>query len=65
MRVGVGDEEDFALERCPPITADVRDGGVQWTSGGDLAGVVGRQVRLVFELEDAKLYAFRFGESGL
>lgn len=39
-----------------PITADVTDGEVRWTSG-DFAALKGRTVQLRFELRDAKLYA--------
>lgn len=59
VRAAVVDDAHLSLEHCKAITQNVTDGTVQW-HGADLAGLVGRPVRLLFELEDAKLFAFRF-----
>jgi hypothetical protein len=65
VRVGVLDEQGrpipgFALRDCEPISGDHIAKTVSW-AGGDLAGLAGRTVQLVFKMRNAKLYAFQFG----
>ena len=60
LRAGVLGCDDLALERCRPIATDVTDGVVQWDDGRHLAELVGRPIRLAFELRSARLYAFGF-----
>ena len=61
LRVAVLESPGFELDDCPPITADVTDGVVQWRGGANLAALRDKPVRLQFELRKAKLYAFGFG----
>lgn len=50
----------FALENCPEIYGDEVEHVVRWTGQPDLARLVGRPVRLHFQLKDADLYSIRF-----
>jgi hypothetical protein len=52
--------EGFALDDCPPQFGDSVEKTVTWSSGANLAELAGKPVRLLFELKDADLYAFRF-----
>jgi len=61
LRVGVLDAEGFGLGDCQSITSDVTDGVVCWTSENDLSPLVGKEIRLLFELKSAIVYAFSFG----
>ena len=58
MRVAVVDEPGFGVEDCEPITGNVTDGQVRWKGGKDIAALKGKTVRLRFELERAKVFAF-------
>ena len=49
--------EPFTLENCRPVRADSTLEPVTWT-GGDLATLRDRPVRLRFALQDGELYAF-------
>jgi hypothetical protein len=51
----------FSLADCTPVTGDAIDHQVEWKGGG-LASLAGKPVRLKFELQNADLYAFKFGE---
>jgi hypothetical protein len=51
----------FALADCPPIFGDTVDRPVAWKAGSDLRKLSGQPVRLRFVLEDADLFAYRFG----
>jgi hypothetical protein len=67
IRVGVLDQagksvEGFALEDCEPIKGDKLEHEVRWKAGPALGTLEGKVVRLQFELVDARLYAFRFGQ---
>ena len=53
--------DGFSLDECDEIFGDSVDRPVTWSSG-DLTALAGRPVRLRFQLNDADLYAFRFGE---
>jgi hypothetical protein len=44
---------------CREMQGDMISGKVEW-SGGDLAQLRGRPVRLRVRMRDAELYAFRF-----
>jgi len=63
LRVGVLDADNFTLARCQPITGKVANRVVQWSAAADLESLTGRSIRLKFELQMAKLYAFSFGTS--
>jgi len=58
IRVAVLDEEGFELERCQPVTENATDLEVQWKGGKSLSSLQGKTVRLRFELDAARLYAF-------
>lgn len=58
LRVSVLDEKGFELDRCKPITADVTDAEVRWKGDRRFAALKGKTVRLRFEFETARLYAF-------
>ncbi len=51
----------FALADCPPLFGDTVERPVSWKAGGDVGKLAGKPVRLRFALEDADLYAYRFG----
>ena len=51
-----------ALGDCPVIFGDAIDRTVTWGNGSDLKALIGRPVRLRFQLQDADLYAFQFVE---
>jgi len=57
IRVAVLDEKGFELERCRAIRKDLTDGEVKWR-GVQFRSLKGRMVRLKFELNSARLYAF-------
>jgi hypothetical protein len=46
--------------RWTKIYGDSLERTVRWNAGRDLQALVGRPVRLGFELKDADLYSFRF-----
>ena len=56
-------DEEGRLEfaGCEPITGDAVDGIVKWRDLDDLSYLIDNPVRLIFELNDATLYSFRFG----
>ncbi len=58
LRVSVIDEPDFGSVPSVPVASDVTDGEVKW-SGKNVESLVGKVVRLKFDLSGAKLYAFR------
>jgi len=61
VRVAIEGADGFGLEQAVPIAADVTDGVVSWKAGQDLSKLVGKPIRLRFELKSARLYAFGFG----
>lgn len=58
LRVAVLDEKGFELDRCQPIREDVTDAAVKWKGGKAFTTLKGRIVRLKFEVQAARLYAF-------
>jgi len=60
LRVAVEGADALTLDACTPIQQDISDGPVEWRLGRDLAALVGKPVRLRFELKAARLYAFGF-----
>ena len=50
--------EPYALAGCQPVTGDVFDAKVSWTGRRMIRHTAGQSLRLVFELEKAKLYSF-------
>ncbi len=66
IRVEVQDEggrpfPGRTLEESQPIYGDALERKVTWRDGADLSALQGRPVRLRFVLQDADLYALRFG----
>ncbi len=59
VSVAVLDEAGNQLAAGEPISGTVIDGQVKWREGADLASLSGEQIRLRFELRNAKLYAFQ------
>jgi hypothetical protein len=51
----------FALADCDTITADSTAYQVTWGGTGDVSSLQGQVVRLKFQAQNAKLYAFEFG----
>jgi hypothetical protein len=65
IRVEIQDAEGkaipgFALEDCRELIGNEIERAIIW-SGGDLSKVAGKTVRLRFVMNDADLYAIRFG----
>jgi hypothetical protein len=64
-RVAILDENSspipgFAATDCDAIRADSVRKIVTWKGKSDVSGPAGKVVRLKFEMQDAKLYAFKF-----
>ncbi|MGM0490939.1 MAG: hypothetical protein ACQESR_29800 [Planctomycetota bacterium] len=53
----------YTLDECRVVFGDTVDRVVSWESGSDVSDLAGRPVRLRFLLQDADLYALRFGDS--
>jgi len=62
LRVSVLNVEGFGLGNCCAIASDVTDGPINWVSGKELSELVGKNIRLRFELKSAMLYALSFCE---
>jgi len=52
----------FTLADCPALVGDTIEQPVKWTTGGDVSSFSGQTVRLRFVMQEADLYALRFGE---
>lgn len=53
----------FALDDCDVIYGDHIERPVAWAGRTELKSLVGKPVKLKFELKDADLYAIRFGQA--
>jgi hypothetical protein len=67
VRVEIQDAEGkaiagYALADCDEVFGDDLARTVTWNGTGDVSALAGAAVRLRFELRDADLYAFGFGE---
>ena len=62
VRAALADVDGKGLADSVPIQADVTDLPLQWRDGQDLAALVGREIQLIFELQDATLYSFSFSD---
>lgn len=65
MRVAILDEKGdelkgFTLADCDPIQADATSLVVSWRRNTDVSKLAGKVVRLKFEMQNTKLYAFKF-----
>ncbi len=54
----------FTLADCPSALGDAIERPVVWKNGADVGSLAGKPIRLHFVLEDADVFAFRFGEVG-
>jgi len=68
VRVGLLDEtgqplKDYALADCGPIHVDSVRHPVTWRGRANVRAQAGKVVRLQFELQEAKLYAFEFANA--
>jgi hypothetical protein len=66
LRVELQDESGrpipgFTASDCRPLAGDAIDQIVSWNTGGDVASLAGKPVRLQFVLHDANLYSLKFG----
>ena len=52
----------YGIDDCDPITADSVRHVVTWKGNADVGNLAGQVVRLRFEMQNAKLYAFEFKE---
>jgi hypothetical protein len=50
----------YSLAHCDPITSDSVRQVVTWQGSSDVGNLAGQTVRLRFEMQNAKLYAFQF-----
>ena len=67
MRVEVQDEQGeplpgFSLAESDLLFGDELDATVKWKSAKNLAGLVGKPIRLRFALKDADLFSFKFSQ---
>ena len=62
VRAALADVDGKGLADSIPIQADVTDLPMQWRDGQDLAALVGREIQIFFELQDATLYSFSFSD---
>ena len=67
IRVEILDAEgnpipDYSLADSCEVFGDTVDRVATWKNGGDVSVLAGRTVQLRFVLNDADLYALRFGE---
>jgi hypothetical protein len=55
-----GDVRGYGLGHCDPIKGDLVRHVVKWKGCSDVSTLEGEAVRLRIEMQDAKLYAFKF-----
>ncbi len=51
----------FTLQDCQPLTGDAIDQAVSWKGKTDVRPLAGKPIQLRFELKNADLYSFTFG----
>lgn len=51
----------FSMKECDELVGDAIESPIRWNGSAELKSLVGRKIRLRFELKDADLYAIRFG----
>ena len=59
VHVAILDEAGNQLVSSEPIHSTITDSPVKWEPGQDLADLRGKEIRLRFQLHNAKLYAFQ------
>jgi hypothetical protein len=60
VRVTALDADGHTLGQSEPVTGDVTDAPVAWRDGFELTAWKDRPIQLVFDIKQAKLYAFSF-----
>ena len=60
LNVDMSPIEGFGIDDCKSIDEDAIHKTVSWNQGSDVSSLAGKTVRLKFELDNAKLYAFQF-----
>ena len=51
----------FTLEESVELIGNEIEGACSWRNGADVSALAGRPIRLRLQMQDADLYAFRFG----
>jgi hypothetical protein len=54
--------QGFRLAECVPLYGDGIELPVAWKNGADVKSLAGKTIALHFELKDADLFAYRFGQ---
>lgn len=54
----------FSLADCQPLTGDAVDRNVTWRSGSDVSSLIGKPVRVCFDVRDADVFAWKFEQTG-
>jgi hypothetical protein len=52
--------EQYVLSACRPLTGDSLDRAAAWKTGGDVAALAGKPIRLRLQLKNADVYSFQF-----
>jgi hypothetical protein len=52
----------LTLAHCLPLNGDEIEKTIAWKGGADVSPLAGKPVRLRFDLKDADVFSFRFGE---
>lgn len=63
VKVTILDQQNKALAESEPIARTVTDAEVRWKKGFSLETLKRYEIRLRFELRDAKLYSFTFHDT--
>ncbi len=62
IKIKLFDKDNKELAESKPIKRTVTDAQVKWQKGFSLEKLKGKEIRLRFELRDAKLYSFSFSD---
>ena len=62
VKVTALDEGGREVAEGELVTTTVTDGPIRWKDGFSFDALKGKRVKLRFELRDAKLYSFSFGD---
>ena len=52
----------YALADCDVIYDDSLDRAVSWKGCSDVSHLAGKPIRILYELQDADIFAYRFGQ---
>jgi hypothetical protein len=56
------DIPNYTLDDCTPINQNVYREPVRWRNNADLSSLIGKKVRLCFEIKGAALYSYRWAD---